>query len=258
MGSYNPQYENYYNGLANKKRNNNAYTYKNSTAQKSILNGKTLVKRIIRELVCTLLLFMFVIVSRTVHTPQITAAYDYSKNAIKDDYNYMNIVDYVKNIKINSIQNGITDWIDIAKNKLTGEKTVNDKIKTEFVMPLSGKLIATYGESIDAVTKAKINNKGVDLSANEGTEVKCSFDGTIMECGDDAKLGKYIVVDHGEGIETKYCNLKEIDVKKEQKVKKAEVIGKSGTIGTAKTPALHFEILYMGENKNPEEYLKLS
>lgn len=258
MGSYNPQYENYYNGLANRKRSNGAYAYKNNTAKKGIFTSRNFVIRIIRELVCTLLLFMFVIVCKTVNTPQTKAAYDYSKNAIKTDYDYMIIVNYVKGININSLQDNITNWIDIAKNKITGTKTIDDKIKTEFITPLSGKVIVPYGESTDAATKTKVNNLGIDLSAAEGSDVKSSFDGNIKECGEDSKLGKYILIDHGEGIETKYCNLKEVSVKKDQKVKKGDVIGKSGTIGAAKTPALHFELLYMGENKNPEDYFKFS
>lgn len=65
------------------------------------------------------------------------------------------------------------------------------------------------------------------------------------------------MIDHGEGIETKYGHLNLLSVKKGIEVKKGEVIGKSGNTGKSTGPHLHFELLYMGESKNPEDYIAI-
>ena len=63
------------------------------------------------------------------------------------------------------------------------------------------------------------------------------------------------MIDNGSGIETKYGYLSVVNVKKGDNVKKAQVIGKSGSMGTPAVSSLHYEILYMGENLNPAEYV---
>ncbi|RHW66771.1 M23 family peptidase, partial [Clostridium botulinum] len=94
----------------------------------------------------------------------------------------------------------------------------------------------------------------IDIDAKENTEVLASFGGTVKECGEDKELGKYILLDHGQGIETKYAHLNKIKVKKGEEVKKGKDIAESGNTGKSTGAHLHFEIIYMGENKNPQDY----
>ncbi|MDP4178653.1 MAG: hypothetical protein Q8900_09975 [Bacillota bacterium] len=138
MGNYNPQYESYYNNMINRKKsnnsykgnlsNNNSYNHKGSLSNNNYLSGNYFIKRIIRELVCTLLLFVFVIVCRTVHTQKTIEAYNYSKSVINEDYNYKNIIDYAKNIKLSSLQKDITNWMDSIQSKISSSPASNDKI----------------------------------------------------------------------------------------------------------------------------------
>ena len=37
-------------------------------------------------------------------------------------------------------------------------------------------------------------------------------------------------------------------------MKKSQIIAKSGNTGKSTGPHLHFELLYMGENRNPNDY----
>ena len=52
----------------------------------------------------------------------------------------------------------------------------------------------------------------------------------------------------------RHFHLNEILIKKEDVVKKSQIIAKSGNTGKSTGPHLHFELLYMGENKNPNDY----
>ena len=131
---------------------------------------------------------------------------------------------------------------------------LEDKIKKEFILPIEVTETSAFGYRKDPITKKNKLHSGIDIDAKMNTDVKASFSGKIKECSEDSEQGKYILIDHGNGLETKYCHLNEILIKKEDVVKKSQIIAKSGNTGKSTGPHLHFELLYMGENKNPNDY----
>lgn len=261
MGNYNTQYQSYYSNMMGKKKNYSGYGYNGGGApqKSSIVNGNFLIRRFTLELLGTLVLFTGVIACRLVVTPETMKAYSYSKETINYNYDYKNIyktlqsVDISK-INITNVQNDIIQQIEMIKTKITGQKTVKETITSNYVMPVQGNIISYFGEIVDPQTKEKKFNNGVDIEAKENTEVKAAFSGTVKETGEDINLGKYIIINHGDGIETKYAHLNEIRVKNNDIINRGSIIGKSGITGKSKVPNLHFEVLYMGENKNPADY----
>lgn len=103
------------------------------------------------------------------------------------------------------------------------------------------------------------NHNGIDILAGEGTEVKAVLSGTIAEVYKDQLWGIVIIIDHGEGLLTKYANLsEETNVKEGTDVSKGDIIGTIGqtaTIEMMEEPHLHFEVIENGINKNPLDYL---
>ena len=67
-------------------------------------------------------------------------------------------------------------------------------------------------------------------------------------------FGKYIIINHGHGYETKYLHLSKINVKKGQSVVRGEVIGATGNSGRSTAPHLHYEVIYNGTPQNPLNY----
>ena len=75
-------------------------------------------------------------------------------------------------------------------------------------------------------------------------------------------------MDHGFGYVTRYAHLQEITVKKGQKLKRGEVLGKLGSSGRSTGPHLHYEVHKNGRLVNPmyffyenltaEEYTQLA
>lgn len=259
MGNYNSQYESYYSNLINKRRNSRNSSYssdKDSTSFK--LDKSFLLRRVIQDLVGVFLLFTFVMVCKLVVTSQTQAAYNFSKEIVNKNYDYKNAVSLVKNFNYKSAETGITSWLEGIKVKITGTESIKNKIKSNFIMPVKGTVTSLYGERTDPVNGGKEKHQGIDIDAKEGTSIICPYDGKVKESGVDEELGKYILVDHGSGIETKYGHLSEVSVKNGDTLKKEQVIGKVGSTGKSTAPHLHFELLYMGENKNPEEYMDLS
>jgi murein DD-endopeptidase MepM/ murein hydrolase activator NlpD len=257
MGSYNSQYENYYSSLVNKKKNYGGYGYGRSRNNNFTLDGNFFARRLITDLVGVFILFIFVIGCKMIVTPQTAAAYKYSKEVLNKNYDYNAILSSVKKFDITGIEDKLIDWIENTKSKLTGDTTFKDKIKTSFMLPIDGTIISPFGYRKDPVSKEIEFHEGLDIAAAENTDVVCPFEGKVKDFGEDIELGNYIVIDHGGGIETKYAHLNEILVAQNAVVKKGDVIGKSGN-GETGVPHLHFELLYMAENKNPEDYLSIN
>ncbi|WP_125152600.1 peptidoglycan DD-metalloendopeptidase family protein [Clostridium rectalis] len=256
MGSYNSQYEDYYRNLR-RKRERSSYNMNSLNKKKSSNNSNYLVKRIIRDLSGAVVLFFIVIICRLIVTPQTQAVYNYSKKIVEKSYDYNAIYAKVKTLNISKFQDKATDFIENIKAKVTGGRTIKEKVKAEFTMPVKGNITSNYGYREDPVTKSKKFHEGIDIDVKENTDIKVVYDGKVKDCGEDVELGKYVLIDHGQGIETKYAHLNELSIKKGDELKKGSIIGKSGNTGKSTGPHLHFELLYMGESKNPSEFIAI-
>lgn len=243
MGNYNSQYESYYSSMVNKRKK---YNYGINHRESFKIDGNFFIKRAVRDLIGVFILFVFVLGCKLISTPQTTVAYNYSKSILEQNFDYKTAINAIKNMNAKGIENKITDWIDTTKTKIIGGKTLKERLKADFIIPVEG---------VINVSKDNQLKDGIDISAKAGTEILASFDGKVKECGEDNKQGKYIIIDHGGGIETKYTKLSDITLKKGDGIKKGEVIGKVEGTSSELASYLHFELSYMGESLNPEDYL---
>lgn len=91
-------------------------------------------------------------------------------------------------------------------------------------------------------------HNAIDIAAPIGTPVEAALSGTVLGVGNtDAipgcySFGKWVMIVHGNGINTMYAHLSEIDVSKGQSVETGQVIGLSGMTGYATGPHLHFGV----------------
>lgn len=110
---------------------------------------------------------------------------------------------------------------------------------------------------------------GIDIAAPIGTPVEAALGGTVLATGNTDlahdsngrqcySFGKWVMLVHGDGLNTMYAHLSEIDVTKGQSVARGQVLGLSGMTGYATGPHLHFgvyategtEIMTLGKFKN--------
>ena len=73
--------------------------------------------------------------------------------------------------------------------------------------------------------------------------------------GPEAGYGNAILLDHGNGITTKYGHLSEIDIVVGQEVKRGQIIGAVGSTGRTTGPHLHYEVHIHDAPVNPATYL---
>lgn len=109
-----------------------------------------------------------------------------------------------------------------------------------------------FGDTPFATQNAQVysgsGHTGVDLRASIGTPVKAAMTGKVQAVGNTdrtcagASYGKWVLLEHGNGLSTLYAHLSEIGVSKSQEVSMGETIGYSGNSGYCTGPHLHFGV----------------
>lgn len=160
---------------------------------------------------------------------------------------------------------------EVAQEEQSSQEVTDETIETsaevqvQFVNPIDGKLAReyTYPKPIKISDNTYRNVKGIDIVATIGTPVKVAAQGVVEEIGEQADEGVFIVVDHGNGLKTKYSNLdKTIEIKKGDKVAADTVIGKVGETAKIFSNKLFGEHLNLqvidtnGKQVDPTQFFK--
>ncbi len=131
-----------------------------------------------------------------------------------------------------------------------------DRAAIPTLWPVRGQITGGFGERMDPLSGEEAVHTGVDISAPKGTEVESTGDGVVVEAGrHESGFGNEIIIDHGDGITTKYAHLSEVDVVAGQEVKRGEVIGAVGMTGKSTGPHLHYEVRVNSTPVNPAKFL---
>lgn len=101
------------------------------------------------------------------------------------------------------------------------------------------------------ITKVVKPHRGTDYAADRGTPVWAAGAGRVIASGYTQYNGNYIVIQHGNNIQTKYLHLHKRFVKKGERVKQKQRIGSVGSTGLSQAPHLHYEFLMAGVHRNP-------
>ncbi|QQS15842.1 MAG: peptidoglycan DD-metalloendopeptidase family protein [Candidatus Moraniibacteriota bacterium] len=133
----------------------------------------------------------------------------------------------------------------------------------------------TQGYGKTTFTKWYTFHNGVDFADSVGTPVLAAEDGKVVAMGDEGKYayGKWIAIEHENGLTTLYGHLSKQSVKKGEKVDRGEKIGLMGSTGYSTGPHVHFGVytsesfevvksssikdllIPTGAHINPEKYL---
>jgi murein DD-endopeptidase MepM/ murein hydrolase activator NlpD len=92
---------------------------------------------------------------------------------------------------------------------------------------------------------------GLDVAVPSDSYIRASGGGTVIDVGEDAVYGRFLVIDHGAGYATLYGHASTTLVNLGQAVRERQVIALSGSTGRSTGPHLHFEVLVNGEPIDP-------
>ena len=103
----------------------------------------------------------------------------------------------------------------------------------------------------------RTDHYGIDILAPIKTGVAASADGEVIFAGMDSNFGRMVVIDHGNGWQTKYGHLESILVKPGVAVQKGHLIAVfGGSEGSSTGAHLHFGMFYKGQPVNPLVWLE--
>ena len=86
-----------------------------------------------------------------------------------------------------------------------------------------------YGSRSDPFNGKRARHKGMDLASRTGNKIKVKAKGKVTRAEYAGGYGNLVVVDHGNGFQTKYAHMNKIYVKKGQYVEYDETLGEVGT-----------------------------
>lgn len=114
------------------------------------------------------------------------------------------------------------------------------------------RMASGYGYRSDPFTKVRKFHFGMDFTAPRGTPIYASGDGIVKRADSRSTgYGKHIRIDHGYGYVSLYAHLFKYNVRRNQRVKRGDLIGFVGSTGRSQAPHLHYEIFKDGNRINP-------
>ncbi len=118
-----------------------------------------------------------------------------------------------------------------------------------------GRLSSRFGFRKDPFHGLHRMHKGIDISAKYGSVVKPLGEGTVVFAGYKSGYGNTVELKHGNTVLTRYAHLKEFLVNIGQQVIVDDKIGLIGNSGRSTGPHLHLEVLFNGNQVDPQIFL---
>ncbi len=95
---------------------------------------------------------------------------------------------------------------------------------------------------------------GIDLASTSNAPVGAANHGRVIMAENVGIFGNTVIIDHGLGLASLYCHLSQMNVIKNDMVKKNDIIGRTGTTGLAGGDHLHFSMMVHNVFTNPLEW----
>lgn len=127
---------------------------------------------------------------------------------------------------------------------------------TPSIWPVKGHITSKFGPRISPFTGKKAFHSGLDIGSPRGRKIRAPASGKVVVAAYDTKLGNFIRINHGYGIETTFGHLSKMFVKYGKKVERGDVIGLVGSTGKFSTgPHLHYQVAVDDKVVNPVQYI---
>ena len=163
-----------------------------------------------------------------------------------------------------------TEYTEVADNTEIADSTEEAPVSSTvtevvFQLPLEGMISREYKEMVRLQNNENgtvdRTRRGIDLNAPVGTTVKASAEGKVIEVSKSTEDGNFIVIEHTNGLKTKYANLgEEVLVAIGDTVSAGYEIGTVGNSSMIFTSEICGDVLNLqledveGNQLNPSDY----
>lgn len=111
-----------------------------------------------------------------------------------------------------------------------------------YPLPAIAPILRLYGWQPEPGQAALEFHSGIDLDTPVGTAVLSVGSGTVAFAGEQGSYGNLVVINHQQGLQTRYAQLATTSVTQGDTVEAGQAIGTAGNSGDAYAPHLHFEV----------------
>lgn len=127
---------------------------------------------------------------------------------------------------------------------------------------VAGKVYTSAGTLFWPVPSRRITqyfnwrHPGLDIGLPTGNAIFAAESGTVIYSGWGKGYGYEVLIDHGNGMKTRYAHASRLIVKAGDHVERGQTVALSGNTGWSTGPHLHFEVYVGNVRKNPLLYIK--
>lgn len=118
-----------------------------------------------------------------------------------------------------------------------------------FVLPFKGNVTSEFG------WRKRRPHYGTDIDLETGDTVMAAFDGMVRIAKLNRSYGNVVIIRHNNGLETVYAHLSKILVEAGQKIEAGQILGLGGNTGHSFGSHLHFEMRYLGQAIDTEDFI---
>jgi murein DD-endopeptidase MepM/ murein hydrolase activator NlpD len=176
-------------------------------------------------------------------------------------------VDFTSSSSLNTLLNNLQATANQAERELHLQTSSYEAVGTAYehnkvrfahlpaIKPMDGFYNPHgFGMRLHPILNIVRKHEGLDIINEIGSPVYASAEGTVNFVGRKGDYGLTCDIDHGYSIKTLYGHLSKVLVHEGQKVKRGQLIARSGNTGLSDGPHLHYEVRLNGVAQNPMYY----
>ncbi|KWX80375.1 hypothetical protein AMQ84_03790 [Paenibacillus riograndensis] len=176
----------------------------------------------------------------------------------KDDYEEIRSM-------LDEMMSSITSTITEAKKANTAKADLQAKqaraekarLAPAVLWPTQSRIItSSFGYRSDPFKGVSAYHSGIDIAGSIGDPIYAAMDGVVTAAEQMGARGKYIILQHDNGLETWYMHLNTMLVAPGTKVSKGQKIALLGNTGRSTGPHLHFQVVKQNKPVNPLGYVQ--
>lgn len=123
------------------------------------------------------------------------------------------------------------------------------------IWPVKGVLTTEFGMKFDSLTGQRKPHHGIVFATRSFSPVIAPADGIVEYAGFDEVYENLVVLDHGNGIKTRFGNLSTPEVLQGDIVRRGDLLAQIGNTGRTTGPQLYYEIILNGIPQHPVKFI---